>query len=109
VQFAAAVSVLTVPAAVLSTQDWFRQPWPVPRKRQRAVPAALVALLLPAHRPSRPQVLGLVAATQAVAGSGSVAPAATAVQVPIEPAMRQDSQVPLQAELQQTPGVPSVR
>ena len=106
VQFAAAVRVLTA-VPVPSTHDWFRHPCPFPRNRQRAVPAALLAELFPAHKPSRPQLAVLVVATHAKAGS--LPPAATAMQAPTEPAIRQDSQVPLQAELQQTPGLPSRR
>jgi hypothetical protein len=67
----------------------------------------LVAMLLPEQRPFSPHVIGFAAATQAVAGSGSAAPAAMGVQVPVE--LRQVSQVPLQALVQQTPGAPSSR
>lgn len=89
--------------------DWLRQLCVPPKNWQRAVPAPLLALLFPAQRPLRPQVVGLVTATHAVVGSGSWAPAATAVQVPTLPVRRHDSQVPEQAVLQQTPGLPSVR
>jgi hypothetical protein len=111
VQVAGAVNVLTAPAVVLvlSTHACVRQPCALPRNRQRAVPAALVALLFPAQVPSNPHVIRFVVRTHAVAGSGSVAPAATAVHVPIEPAMRHDSHVPVHAELQQTPGLPCTR
>jgi hypothetical protein len=44
-----------------------------------------------------------------VIGSGSATPAGMAVQVPTLPERRQDSHVPLQALLQQTPGLPSAR
>lgn len=105
----AAWTTVAAAVAVPGVQAWARQPCALPKNWQRVVPAPLVALLLPAHRPLRPQVIGLAAATQAVAGSGSAAPAAIAVQVPTDPVTRHDSQVPLHALLQQTPGLPSAR
>jgi hypothetical protein len=99
---AAAVSMAGV-VALPSVQARLRQPWVVSKNWQRAVPAALVPVLLPAQRPFNPHVMG--AAMQTVAGSGSGIPAAMAVQVPVE--LRQVSQVPLHALVQQTPGVPS--
>jgi len=107
-QVAASVSMAAV-VAVPATHDRFRQPCALLRNWHRAVPAPLVAVLLPAHRPLRPQVVGSAAAMQADAGSGSDTPAATGEQVPTVPARRQDSQVPVQAVLQHTPGLPSVR
>lgn len=95
--------------AVPAVQDRLRHPWLPVRNWQRAVPVLLVVVLLPAHRPFRPHVVGSAAATQAVAGSGSVIPAGMAEQVPTRPASLQDSQVPAQALSQQTPGLPSLR
>lgn len=108
VQDAACVSTAGV-VAVPATQDRARHPWVLAWNWHRAVPAPFVAVLLPTHRPFRPQVIGFAAATHAVAGSGSAAPAGTAVQVPTLPARLQDSQVPLQAVSQQTPFAPSDR
>jgi hypothetical protein len=105
---AAAVSLAAV-VAVPGVHDRLRHPWVLPKTWQRAVPAALVAVLFPAQRPSSPHVVGSATAVQAVAGSGSAAPAAMAVQVPTDPGTRHDSQVPEHAVLQQTPGLPSVR
>ena len=68
----------------------------------------MLAVLLPAQRPFRPHDVA-AAVTHADIGSGSVPPAATAEQVPMAPAKRQDSQVPEQAALQHTPGLPSER
>ena len=107
-QFAASVSMAAV-VAVPVAHDRFRQPCPVPKNAQRAVPAPLVGVLFPAHRPLRPHVVGSEAATHAVAGSGSETPAAIGEQVPTKPASLQDSHVPAHAVLQQTPGLPSVR
>ena len=106
-QEAAAISVAA--AVVPGVQDCARQPVVLPKNWQRAVPAALLAVLLPAQRPFMPHVIGFATATHAVAGSGSATPAAIAVHVPTAPARRQDSQVPPQALLQQTPGLPSTR
>lgn len=108
VQVAASVWIAAV-VAVPATQDRLRQPSALLSNWQRAVPAPLVAVLLPAQRPFRPQVVGSATATHAVVGSGSATPAAMAVQVPIDPATLQDSQVPLQAASQQTPLLPSLR
>jgi hypothetical protein len=93
--------------ALPATHDRLRHPWVVPKNWQRVAPGPLAAVLLPAHRPFRPHVMGLATATHTVAGSGSGMPAAMAVQVPVE--LRHVSQVPLQALVQQTPGVPSSR
>ena len=108
VQVAAWVSMAAV-VAVPATQERFRQPCALLKNAQRAVPAPLVAVLLPAHRPFRPHIVGSAKATHTVAGSGSVAFAGTGEQAPMVPASRQDSHVPLQALLQQTPGLPSVK
>ena len=105
-QVAAAVSMAAV-VALPAVQDRLRQPCEVPKNWQRVVPAPFVPVLLPAQRPFRPHVIGLATATQALAGSGSGMPAAMAVHVPVE--LRHVSQVPLQALVQQTPGVPSSR
>jgi hypothetical protein len=106
-QTAAAVSMLA--PVVLLTHERLRQPCAFPKNWQRAVPAPLVAVLFPEHLPLRPHDAGLVVATHGVAGSGSIAPAGISVQRPIDPATRQDSQVPEHAELQQTPGLPCAR
>lgn len=107
-QDAAAVSIAGV-VAVPGVHERARHPCALPKNWQRAVPAALFALLFPAQRPFSPHVIGLATATHALPGSASTAPAATAEQVPTVPARRHDSHVPLQALLQQTPGLPSVR
>ena len=104
-----AATISVAAAVVPGVQDCARQPVVLPKNWQRAVPAALLAVLLPAQRPFMPHVIGLATATHAVAMSGSAAPAATPVHVPMDPARRHDSQVPPQALLQQTPGLPSVR
>lgn len=105
-QVAAAVSeagVVVLPGVHMR----LRQPCAVPWNWQRAAPSAFAAVLLPAHRPFSPHVIGFATATQALVGSGSTTPAAIAVHVPVE--LRQVSQVPLQALVQQVPGVPSDR
>lgn len=104
-QVTAAISIAGV-VALPGVQERLRHPCDVPKNWQRALPAPLAAVLFPAQRPLRPQLVG-IAATQAVAGSGSGIPAAMAVQVPVE--FRHDSQVPLQVLVQQIPGVPSSR
>jgi hypothetical protein len=105
-QVAAAASVAGV-VVLPGVHVRLRQPCDVPWNWQRAVPSAFAAVLLPAQRPFRPHVIGFATATQALAGSGSTAPAAIAVQAPVE--LRQLSQVPLQALVQQVPGAPSAR
>lgn len=105
-QVVAAVSVAGV-VVLPGVHMRLPQPCEVLWNWQRAVPAAFAAVLLPAQRPFSPHVIGFATATQAVVGSGSTTPAAMAVQVPVE--FRQVSQVPLQALVQQVPGVPSER
>lgn len=105
-QVAAAVSVAAV-VVLPGVHIRLRQPCDVPWNWHRSVPAAFAAVLLPAQRPFSPHVIGFATATHIVVGSGSTTPAATAVHVPLE--LRQVSQVPVHALVQQVPGVPSDR